>query len=91
MVFPFALAVGVAMVLGILGLPMLGVLVSALACAALYMWNTRQGVGGVGPVRDGGWLGSPPAIYLGLVILMSLIGGAAYLLGDFFGWARLDG
>ena len=95
MVLPFALAFGVAMVLGMMIAPIAWALACGAACAALYMWNTRP------PVRPASADGEPPpgpgasifaalVTYAGLLILMSLVGGAGYLFGRFFTWARLD-
>jgi len=83
-VLPFALAVGVAIALGILGAPILWAVASGAACAALYMWTTRAARSASGS------LVRALAIYAGLLLLMSLLSGAGYLLGRLFGWARLD-
>lgn len=83
MVVPFALAVGVAMALGIAGAPILWALAAAAAGAALYMWNTRAARPAGPPIRA-------LMTYAGLLLLMSLLGGAGYFLGRLFGWARLD-
>lgn len=84
MVFPFALAVGVAMALGIVGAPFLWCVATGAACAALQMRKPRAAGPGNGSVV------AALATYAGLLILMSLVSGAGYLLGRLFGWARLD-
>lgn len=85
MVFPFALAGGVGMALGLLGLPILWVLASGAGSAAIYMWNIRAS-----GARGLAGLVAALAAFIGVAVLMALLGGASHLLGSFFRWARLD-
>jgi len=87
MVVPFALAIGLGIALGIIGVAFAWMLAVAAACAALYMWNTRAMASKASDAPPGPRRGNPLVAYAGLLVLMVLVGGGGYLLGKLFGWA----